>query len=262
MELLFEAYLFLVLLMLSYMSVWFVISLWKKRSDVADIAWGFGFFLVAIVTFIGGGAGFDRALMVTIFVFMWALRLSMHIFFRNRGKKEDRRYAAWRETWGEWFPLRAFLQIFVLQGALLLLVVTPVVAINLSPGGAWTILDAIGIGLWVLGFFFEAIGDLQLVRFLKNPENRGRVLKTGLWRYTRHPNYFGEVTLWWGIFFLALSTPLGWMSIVGPLAITILILFVSGIPLLEKGMAGNPEFETYKKETSVFFPWFARKRVL
>lgn len=259
MPLLFETYLLLALLVLSYMSAWFVVSLIVKRSDVADIAWGIGFLLVAIVTFVGGGAGFDRGLLVTTLVFLWALRLSIHIFVRNRGKGEDRRYALWRESWGAWFPLRAFFQIFVLQGMLLLLVVLPVVAINLSPSGAWTFLDAIGIGLWVIGFSFEAIGDFQLIRFLKNPENRGHVLKTGLWRYTRHPNYFGEVTLWWGIFVLALSTPVGWMSIAGPLAITTLILFVSGIPLLEKGMAGNPEFETYTKETSVFFPWFVKK---
>lgn len=262
MTLLFETYLFLALLMLSYMSTWFVVSLILKRSDVADIAWGLGFFLVAIVTFVGGGAGFDRGLLVTALVFAWALRLSMHIFLRNRGKGEDRRYALWRESWGTWFPLRAFFQIFILQGALLLLVVLPVVVINLSPGGAWTLLDAIGIGLWALGFFFEAVGDFQLVKFLQNPENHGHVLKTGLWRYTRHPNYFGEVTLWWGIFFLALSTPVGWISIAGPLTITVLILFVSGIPLLEKGMVRNPEFEVYKKETSVFFPWFPRKHSL
>lgn len=259
MELFFQTYSFLAVLILLYMSTWFVFSLWEKRSDVVDIAWGFGFLVVALVTFVGGGVSFDRGLLVTALVAVWAFRLSLHIFFRNRGKSEDRRYATWREEWGVWFPLRAFFQVFVLQGMLLLLVATPIVAINVSRGGAWALLDFLGISLWIVGFAFETIGDLQLVRFIRNPENRGKILRTGLWKYTRHPNYFGEVLLWWGVFVIGLSTPLGWIGIVGPLTITILILFVSGVPLLEKGMAGNPEFEMYKKETSIFFPWFPKK---
>jgi steroid 5-alpha reductase family enzyme len=259
MELLFETYFLLALLVFCYMSLWFIYSLWKKRSDVADVAWGFGFLAVALATFVGGGIAFDRGFLVTALVVVWALRLSLHIFLRNRGKGEDRRYAKWREEWGTWFPIRAFFQVFVLQGALLLVVVVPIVTINIARGGVWTALDVLGILLWLIGFAFETIGDFQLIRFVRNPEHRGKILRTGLWKYTRHPNYFGEVLLWWGIFIIGLSTPLGWIGIVGPLTLTTLILFVSGVPLLEKGMAGNPEFEIYKKETSMFFPWFPKR---
>jgi steroid 5-alpha reductase family enzyme len=108
--------------------------------------------------------------------------------------------------------------------------------------------------VWVIGFFFESVGDAQLSRFIKDPANKGKLMQSGLWKYTRHPNYFGEVTQWWGLWIIALSVSYGWLGIIGPLTITTLILKVSGIPLLEKSMEGNPEFQEYKKRTSVFFP--------
>lgn len=260
MELFFQSYPFLVMLVGVYMTTWFVFSLWRKRSDVADIAWGLGFLLVAGVSFWAGGVALDRGFVVLLLVAVWGIRLSSHVFLRNRGKAEDRRYAKWRSEWGKWFILRTYFQVFILQGVLLLLVSVPVVIALLYRTETWTLFDSLGIFLWIVGFAFEVIGDAQLSAFLRTPAaQRGSVLRTGLWRYTRHPNYFGEVTLWWGIFFLSLSVPGAWIGIVGPLTITVLILFVSGIPMLEQSMRKNPEFVSYAQRTSIFFPWFPKK---
>ncbi len=184
---------------------------------------------------------------------MWSLRLSIHIYLRNRFKPEDARYQAWR-LWGAWFYLRSFFQIFIFQGILLLIVVSPVVISNIFGGKKISFLDVVGIAIWIFGFLFEAISDWQLKNFVKIPENKGKIIQTGLWRYSRHPNYFGEVTCWWGLWVVALSVPYGVIGITGPLIITFLILKVSGIPLLEKRMKEKPGFEDYAKKTSIFFP--------
>lgn len=249
-----QAYFCLSLVVLAYMTGWFFLALLKKRNDVADIAWGLGFFLIAVLTFYNTGPAIDRGLIATLLVAIWATRLSVHIYLRNRIKKEDYRYKAWREQWGKWFYLRTFFQVFVLQGFFMLLIVSPVVIINIYRGNALNIIDLLGIGIWTLGFYFEAVGDWQLSRFIKNPVNKGKIMQAGLWKYTRHPNYFGEVTQWWGVWIIALSVPYGWIGIIGPLTITFLILKVSGIPLLEKNMSNNPLFQEYKKKTSIFFP--------
>jgi steroid 5-alpha reductase family enzyme len=170
-------------------------------------------------------------------------------------------------AWGTGFIIVAW-STFLLNGAfsprqwivnLLLLNITPVLFINTYAAGDLGILDVVGLMLWLLGFFFESLADWQLDRFLKDPGNRGKVMDRGLWRYSRHPNYFGEVTMWWGIYTLALSVPGGWMSIIGPLTITYIILFVSGVPMTERFMEGNPVFTDYKRRTSVFIPWFPKK---
>lgn len=236
-----------------YASVCFVLSILKERNDIADIAWGLAFIVVSVTSFLRHGFAFDRGLLVTILVIIWALRLSTHIYFRNVGKKEDYRYRQWRESWGRYFYLRSFLQIFILQGILALVVVSPVVIINVYRGGDLTFLDYLGLAIWFLGFIIEALGDLQLLRFMKTPENKGKLMRSGLWRYSRHPNYFGEVTQWWGIWLLSLSVVYGWFGIIGPIVITILITKVSGIPLLEQRWSSHPDFEDYKRKTSVFF---------
>ncbi len=241
-----------------YMSLWFVIALLEKRNDVADIAWGIGFVLVSVITLVMWGLKFDRAFLVTFLVMLWGFRISLHIYKRNIGKKEDKRYATWREEWGRFFYIRSFLQVFMLQGLLLVMVVFPVLLINTFRGGGATFFDYLGFFVWALGFFFEVVGDYQLKKFLTDPKNRGEIMNKGLWRYTRHPNYFGEVTLWVGIFIIGLSVPYGFLGIIGPLTIATLILKVSGIPLLEKGFVGRPDFEKYKKETNAFFPWFKK----
>jgi steroid 5-alpha reductase family enzyme len=236
------------------MSLWFIASLLKKRNDVADVAWGLGFVLMAWVSFFLAGDFGIRGLGVCLLVSIWGLRLAWHIHSRNKGKAEDYRYLAWRKEWGKWFLLRSYAQVYLLQGTLLLLVVSPVVLINRHAGSSLGFLDLLGVLIWMAGFFFEVVGDAQLARFIKNPDNKGKLMQSGLWAYTRHPNYFGEVSLWWGLWLIAISVPNGWMGIIGPLTITILILKVSGIPMLEKKMAEHPDFSEYKKRVSVFFP--------
>jgi len=239
---------------LVYMTGWFIAAQIRGRNDIADVAWGLGFILVAVVSLVTGDAYSPRGLLVSGLVLVWGLRLALHIHYRNRGRGEDPRYRQWREEWGRWFVLRSFLQVFMLQGALLLLVAVPIVFVNQAPATPLGWLDLLGLAVWLYGFCFEAIGDWQLLMFIRDPANGGKLMTGGLWRYTRHPNYFGEVTLWWGIWLMTLSLPGGWLTVVGPLTITILILKVSGIPMLEKPYEDRADFQEYKRRTSAFFP--------
>lgn len=249
----------LALVLFVYMSLWFVVSLIKKRNDVADVAWGLGFVLMTWVSFVLSDDSGVRGLLVSILVTIWGMRLAWHIHARNKGKAEDYRYLAWRKEWGKLFYPRSYLQVYLLQGVFLFLIVTPVLLTNKNVGAELGLLDALGVAVWLLGFFFEAVGDAQLARFIKDPANKGKLMQGGLWAYTRHPNYFGEVTQWWGLWLVALSVPYGWLGIIGPITITFLILKVSGVPMLEEKMAENPEFAEYKKRVSVFIPMFSRE---
>ena len=249
----------LVIVLFVHMNLWFIISLIKKRNDVADIAWGLGFTLLAWTSYFISGDTSLRALLLGILVSVWGLRLAWHIHRRNAGRTEDYRYAAWREAWGEWFCLRSYAQVYLLQGILLFVVALPVLLANRSIGKPFGLLDFVGTLVWLFGFLLEVVGDSQLAKFIGDPANKGKLMRSGLWRYTRHPNYFGEVMQWWGIWLIALSVPNGWISVIGPLTITVLILKVSGIPMLERKMAENPEFAKYKLRTSAFFPLPPRK---
>lgn len=247
-------YISLAIILFVYMSFWFFISLLKKRNDVADIAWGLGFMLIAWSSLLLSENFNARSLLVNILVSIWGLRLAWHINSRNQGKNEDYRYLAWRKEWGKWFYIRSYLQVYLLQGSLLYLIILPVLFINSGIGSAINFIDGLGVLVWLIGFLFEVIGDAQLKNFIKNPINKGKLMQKGLWQYTRHPNYFGEVLQWWGIWLIAINTPNGWLSIVGPIIITILILKISGIPLLENKMVNHPDFAEYKKRTSIFIP--------
>lgn len=238
-----------------YMSICFILSIIRKRNDIADTAWGIGFFIAACVPLYMYGVQSLQQIIVTLLVLIWGARLSIHIHMRNRHKGEDPRYLAWRQTW-KWFYTRSFFQIYMLQGCLLILIVSPVLFIHTFASSELSIYTYVGIIVWLIGFFFESRGDTQLKKFIQNPDNRGKIMDQGLWAYTRHPNYFGEVTQWWGMFIIALSVPYGIYSIIGPLTITFLILKVSGIPMLEKSFIGRPGWEEYKAKTSVFIPWF------
>jgi steroid 5-alpha reductase family enzyme len=239
---------------LLYMTGWFIAAQIRGRNDIADVAWGLGFILVAVVSLIAGGVYSTRGLLVSGLVLIWGLRLALHIHSRNHGRGEDPRYRKWRDEWGKWFVLRSFLQVFMLQGMLLFMVALPIVFANTSTYQPLGWLDLLGLAIWLYGFSFEAVGDWQLLKFIRNPDNRGKLMTSGLWRYTRHPNYFGEVTLWWGIWLMTLALPGGWLIIIGPLTITFLILKVSGIPMLEKPYEDRADFQEYKRRTSAFFP--------
>lgn len=197
--------------------------------------------------------------MVNALVTAWGLRLAWHIGSRNARKTEDYRYAAWRKEWGKWFYPRSYAQVYLLQAFLLFLIATPVLSVHGASPTPLGWLDILGLSVWAFGFAFEIVADAQLTRFLKNPDNRGKLMRDGLWAYSRHPNYFGEVVLWWGMWIISLSVASGWISIIGPLVITFLIVKVSGIPMLEKKMAENPDFADYKRKVSVFIPLPPRK---
>lgn len=247
-----NTYLILALALFSYMTIWYVIALVKKSNDVADVAWGLGFVFLAWLSFYLS-VGNDRALIVNSLVTVWGLRLAWHIYARNKGKLEDFRYAQWRRDWKH-FYLRSYLQVFMLQGVFLYVIIWPVFFINLSISESLQWLDVVGVLVWLIGFYFESVGDYQLTQFKRNPVNKGEIITTGLWRYSRHPNYFGEAVQWWGIFLFALAIPGGWVTIVGPIFITYLLRYVSGVPMLERKYDGNDKFEAYKKKTSIFLP--------
>ena len=242
-----------------YMTGVFIVALIKKNNSVVDVAWGPGFIMVAFLTFFLERGIVARHVLITGLVLVWGVRLAVHISVRNRGKGEDFRYAKWRREWGRWFIPRSFFQIFMLQGLFLLLIVSPVVIVNQSSMTGLSPLDAASAALWLVGFLFEAVGDHQLRQFKKKAENRGKHMTSGLWKYTRHPNYFGEAALWWGTSLIALCVPGGWAAVIGPLTITFLLLKVSGVTMLEKKYKGNPDFAAYARRTSVFFPWFPKK---
>jgi steroid 5-alpha reductase family enzyme len=242
-----------------YMSLVFIVALAKKNNGVVDIAWGLGFILVSAVVFLFCGQGRARQWLALALVMVWGGRLALHIYARNRGKEEDFRYAAWRRQWGTHFVVRSFFQIFMLQGVLLLLVIAPVLLMVGQEQAPLHPLDGLGVLAWLTGFLFETIGDRQLAAFVREPANRGQLMTRGLWSVTRHPNYFGEAALWWGMGIIALSAPRGWLGLIGPVVITNLLLFVSGVPLLEKKYRGRPDWEEYKKRTPIFFPWFPGK---
>ena len=237
-----------------YACLWFLAALKLRRNDVADIAWGTGFIVLAIAGHLAESAVSARGLLVLALIILWGLRLSLYIARRNLGKAEDPRYRKWREEWGVSANVRAFFQVFLLQGYLAVIILLPVTYVWVHSGNPLTPLDAVGFAFWLTGFGFETVGDWQLAKFKKDATNRGRIMNTGLWKYTRHPNYFGEVTLWWGVWLISSAVPGGWKTFMGPVMISFLILRVSGIPLLEKRYEGNSEFNEYRRRTSAFFP--------
>lgn len=243
--------------------VWFAVSLIKRRNDVADIGWATYFIAIAAVIYaMSADRLADWRLIPLVLVLIWGIRLSFHIAKRHSHSPEDARYVAWRNAWGNggYFYVRSYLQVFFLQSLLATVIATPVTIAMVFGFDAvpWWII-VIGITAWIKGYLFESFADRQLRDFLANPENRGNIMDRGLWRYSRHPNYFGESLQWWGLWIMTIGMPYWYVGIIGPLTITFLIRFVSGVPLAEKMMAANPAFAEYKKRTSVFIPWFVKK---
>lgn len=236
-----------------YVTAWFFISLIQKSNDVADIAWGLGFVVVSAYCFFSYPHT-PVAVLVYALVTLWGVRLSAHIGLRSRGKTEDFRYQKMRTDWGKTVVWRSFLQVYVLQGFFMWVISLPILVASVADFPTLNGFSAVGVLLWVIGFAFEAIGDYQLSVFIKQKKNKGDIMQTGLWQYTRHPNYFGEVVLWWGIFIVVLPLDNGVWSIFSPLMITFLLLKVSGIPMLEAKYKDNPQFQAYKRRTSAFFP--------
>ncbi len=244
-------------IILVYVSGWFLIALYKKRNDVADIAWGIGYIIICSYLFIATER-WTVLLVLYSLILIWGLRLSIHIYNRNKNKKEDYRYQAWRNEWGKNFFWRSYLQVFILQGFILLIIISPVINAAAAAPVNWSIFSWLGIGCWIVGFYFQAIGDHQLAVFVKQ-KKPGEIIQTGLWKFSRHPNYFGEIMMWWGIFIITIPIQHSIYFLISPVTITLLLVYVSGIPLLEKKYKGNAAFDEYKKRTSMLIPMPPRK---
>jgi steroid 5-alpha reductase family enzyme len=238
------------------MTTGWVVSIKHQNVTIVDSLWGVGFVLVALNTFLMG-SGFDgRRILVLLLTAMWGLRLTAHLTWRNWGQKEDHRYGQWRRKSGPRFWWVSLFKVFWLQ-AVFLWVISLVLqqALLASQPAHFTVLDLAGTIIWLIGMFFETVGDWQLSRFKSNPENRHRVMDQGLWAWSRHPNYFGEFLIWWGFFVIGLSTPGGWWTISSPIIVSLVLLKITGVPLTEAALKKRrPGYAAYVQRTSAFFP--------
>jgi steroid 5-alpha reductase family enzyme len=240
--------------------LWFT-SVIIKNVSIVDLFWGLGFVLTSAFYFSETDGYAPRKIILMILVLIWGLRLSIYLAWRNIGKGEDFRYKQFRQKYGEkryWWI--SFFQTFLLQGILMWLISAPLLGaqyFKLSP--SLNTADYIGIILWITGFFFETVGDFQLARFKADHSNKGKVMDKGLWRYTRHPNYFGDSAMWWGFGLLCLASG-GYLPVLGSILMTALIIKVSGVSLLERSLKEQkPLYKEYMDKTSAFVPWFPKK---
>jgi steroid 5-alpha reductase family enzyme len=242
----------------SMLALWLV-SVRIRDASIADLFWGTGFVLVAWVAALSGDGEGPRRALVLALVTIWGLRLTVHLSRRNLRRGEDPRYQAMRRRHGERFWIVSLGTVFGLQGLLLWIVSLPVQAGAARPSSGLSALDLAGVALWAVGFLFEAVGDRQLARFRADPANRGKVMDRGLWATTRHPNYFGDAMVWWGLGLLGAAAAGPWV-LLGPALMNFLLLRVSGVTLLERDIAERrPGYREYVRRTSAFFPWFPGK---
>lgn len=253
-----NAYGVILLVILGLMIALWLVSLRLRNSSIVDVFWGTGFVIANWIAFGLTPDGWAvRKGLIGLLVTIWGLRLSLYILWRNWGQPEDFRYQTWRREAGRSWWWQSLLRVFMLQGALMGIICAPLVAVhagNAAAPSALTAFDLLGVAVWLVGFFFESAGDWQLARFKADPRNRGKIMDRGVWRYTRHPNYFGDAAEWWGFYLIAVAAG-GWWTIVSPILMTLLLLRVSGVTLLEKTLAARPGYGDYVRRTSAFIPW-------
>lgn len=243
------------------MTILWIASVFLRNVSIVDLFWGFGFVLTGLYYFLNTQGSEPRKILLVVLVTLWGLRLSIYLAWRNTGKGEDFRYGQFRKNYGEkryWWI--SFFQTFLLQGVLMWLISAPLLGTQYyGQNIPLSIFDYIGLILWITGFCFETFGDLQLARFKADPSNKGKVMNKGLWRYTRHPNYFGDAAVWWGYGLLCIAAG-SYLPVLGSLLMTALIIKVSGVALLEKSLKDKkPEYKEYIEKTSAFIPWFPKK---
>ena len=249
---------FLIFILVTILWIW---SVYLKDVSIVDIFWGLGFVILNIFYVFNSGDLNSRKILLLVLVSVWGLRLSIYLAYRNIGKGEDFRYQEFRRKFGPkrywWF---SYFQAFLLQGALMILISITLLGMSFtSQLKTLSTLDYIGIGIWLIGFIFEAGGDYQLMRFKKNTNNKGNVLTTGFWKYTRHPNYFGDAAVWWSYAIFSISAGAYW-QVIGSILMTLLIINISGVTLLEKSLKQTKTaYSDYIDKTSSFFPWFQKK---
>jgi steroid 5-alpha reductase family enzyme len=255
-----QIYLLALAVIMSLMTILWLVSIRIKNVSIVDLFWGFGFVVAAAVYFLFTEGFETRKILLMTMVAIWGLRLSIYLAWRNLGKGEDFRYQKFRKDFGEhrywWY---SFFSVFLLQGVLMWLISVPLLGAQFYSGSSLKILDYSGIIIWIIGFVFEAGGDIQLVRFKANPANKGKVLNTGFWHYTRHPNYYGDAAVWFGYGLICLSAG-SYIPVLGSVLMTVMIIKVSGVALLEKTLnTTKPEYQEYIRKTSAFIPWFPKK---
>ena len=246
---------------LGLMTVLWLTSIYLKNVSIVDNFWGIGFILIAFIYALQCEVIYTRVKLMVLLVTLWGLRLSLYLMYRNYGKGEDYRYREFRSSYGPkrywWF---SFFQVFLLQGGLMMIISLPLLGVVLKTNSnALYLFDYLGILIWIIGFIFESVGDYQLASFKKRPENKGKLLTKGLWRFTRHPNYFGDSAIWWAFGLLAIASGAYWYS-VGSLIMTYLIIKISGVAMLERSLSEvKPGYEKYMRNTNAFFPWIPKK---
>ncbi len=255
-----QIYLLAFAAIMSMMTILWFVSIKIKNVSIVDLFWGFGFVLASAVYFHFTEGLHPRKILLMILVGIWGLRLSIYLAWRNIGKGEDFRYQKFRNNFGAhrywWY---SFFSVFLLQGLLMWLITAPLLGAQFYQENELGLLDFTGLAVWLIGFVFEALGDRQLARFKANPANKGKVLATGLWRYTRHPNYFGDAAVWLGYALICASAG-SYIPLLGAALMIFLIIKVSGVSLLEKTLKNNkPEYQEYIRKTSPFIPWFPKK---
>lgn len=249
------------IIILSLVTLLWLLSVLIKNVSIVDIFWGMGFVILNFYYFFASEDFHTRKLILLVLVTLWGLRLSIFLAWRNIGKGEDFRYQEFRKKYGPerywWF---SYFQVFLLQGSLTLLIALTLLGTNFTTqSNDLNYLDYIAIVIWIIGFIFEAGGDYQLTRFKNNPNNKGKVLNTGLWKYTRHPNYFGDSAVWWSYAIFSIAAGSYW-TIIGSIIMTALIIKISGVALLEKSLKDKkPEYIEYIQKTNSFLPWFPKK---
>ncbi len=249
-------YMLSLIIVFIYFTSAFIIAQRMDNYSIVDIAWGPGFALIAWGQYIFRFGNYS--LIFPVLVSIWSLRLFFHIATRNIGKPEDYRYVEMRASWGKHIKLNAFLRVFMLQAALQYLVAMSITGANRTLNKP--LLMYLGIFIFLFGLAFEATGDQQLRNFIKTRINKEDVMQTGLWKYTRHPNYFGEALLWWGFFLVAYAHGSPLITLIGPMTITVLVRYVSGVPFLERRYESNIQFQEYATRTSIFIPWFPKSK--
>lgn len=248
----------IILILVTLLWIW---SVFIKNVSIVDIFWGLGFVVVNTFYVFMSGELNARKIVILTLVCIWGFRLAIYLAIRNIGKGEDFRYQEFRQNYGPkrywWF---SYFQTFLLQGILIMIISLPLLGINYNnSNGNLQILDYLGIIIWLIGFTFETVGDFQLSNFKRDSKNKGKILHTGLWKYTRHPNYFGDSAVWWAYGIFSIAAGSYWQAI-GAVIMTLLILKISGVSLLEKTLKETkPQYKEYIQKTSSFIPWFPKK---
>ncbi len=240
-------------------ALWLV-SLIKKDASIVDIFWGLGFVMVGWASWKFSDAQSQRGTVLAVLTTVWGLRLGGYLWWRNHGKGEDFRYQAMRKHYGSKFAVKSLFIVFGLQGVLMWIVSLPVQLGQMTDGAKVGAVGYVGIALWAIGVLFESVGDIQLARFKSDSANAGKVMDKGLWKFTRHPNYFGDACAWWGIAIVAAESRIGLFGIIGALVMNTLLLKYSGVPILEKSInKRRPGYEEYQRRTSSFIPRMPKK---